>query len=281
LNVELLALPGPGDLQAQDAVALVRERSDLVPAVGVILGSGLGLAADRIEEQAAFSFEGLPGFPPPSVPGHAGRLVLGRLSGVPVAAFLGRIHFYEGHPMAQCTMPVRVARLLGARTMVLTASVGALEPSLRTGTVVVGSDHINLMGENPLRGWRSPDGTPPFVDASRVYDHRLAQAAGREARALGIDVAPGVYLAVSGPSYETPAEIDFMRRAGGTVVGMSVVPEALAARALGMRVLGMFSVTNAVGGEITHEEVVRVGREMGGRLAALLERVVPHVMAEE
>jgi purine-nucleoside phosphorylase len=271
------SLPGPGDTAAEEAAALVRERTDLVPAVGIILGSGLGPAADRIEEVAAFPFEGLPGFPPTSVPGHAGRLVLGQLAGVPVAAFLGRVHFYEGHPMARCTMPVRLARRLGARTMVLTASVGALDRALAPGAIVGGTDHINLMGENPLRGWKNPDGSPPFLDVSRLYDPDLAAIADEEVRTMGIAAGRGVYVAVPGPSYETGAEIEFMREAGGTVVGMSVVPEALAAGVLGMRVLALFSVTNAVGGEVSHHDVVRVGAQVGVRLSELLRRILPRI----
>lgn len=277
MTVQVREFAGPGDITAEDAAELVRERSDLVPAVGIILGSGLGPAADRIEQVASFSFEELPGFPEPSVPGHAGRLVLGHLAGVPVAAYLGRVHFYEGHPMSLCALPARLARHLGARTMVLTASVGALDPSLHPGTIVVGTDHINLMGESPLRGWKNPDGSPPFLDVSRLYDPDLAAVAEEEARAMDVEVGRGVYLAVSGPSYETLAEIAFMREIGGTVVGMSVVPEALAAGALGMRVLGLYSVTNAVGGEVSHHDVVRVGAEVGSRLSTLLERILPRI----
>ena len=273
------ALPRPGDLLAEEAAGVIRERTDLEPVAGIVLGSGLGAALDGIDEEAAFSYEGLPGFPVTSVPGHTGRLVLGRFAGVPIAAFLGRIHYYEGHPMTLAAMPVRVSRLLGARTMVVTASAGSLEPAIAPGTLVVASDHINLMGENPLRGWRRPDGSPPFVDMSDVYDEELAQLALREASGLGAVVDRGVYLAVSGPTYETPAEIDFMRRAGGTVVGMSVVPEAVPARALGMQVLGLFSVTNATGVHVSHVEVIRIGNQMGTMLGRLLERLLPQVAA--
>jgi purine-nucleoside phosphorylase len=273
-------LPSPGDTLDEEAAAVVRSRSALEPVAGLILGSGLGAAVEGVEEDAAFSYQDLPGFTAPTVPGHAGRLVLGRLAGTAVAVFLGRMHYYEGNPMARSALPVRLSRLLGAGVMVLTASVGALDASLAPGTVVVGSDHINLMGENPLRGWRRPDGTPPFVDLSAVYDPVLAGVAIEEAEAIGAPVARGVYLAVSGPSYETPAEIEFMRRAGGSVVGMSVVPEAVPARALGMRVLGLFSVTNAVGGEVSHQEVIRVGNEMGSVLGRLLARVLPRLAAE-
>jgi purine-nucleoside phosphorylase len=276
---DTVALPGPGDLLAEEAVALIRERTDLEPVAGIVLGSGLGAALDGIDAAAAFSYQGLPGFPVPSVPGHTGRLVLGRFAGVPIVAFLGRIHYYEGHPMTLAAMPARVARLLGARTMVVTASAGSLDPAIAPGTLVVASDHINLMGENPLRGWRRPDGSPPFVDMSDVYDDRLAQFAVREARDLGAVVERGVYLAVSGPTYETPAEVDFMRRAGGTVVGMSVVPEAVPARALGMQVLGLFSVTNATGVHVSHAEVIRIGNQMETMLGRLLERLLPQVAA--
>ena len=271
--------PSPGDRDAENAVADIRERSALVPRVAVVLGSGLGPAADLIEPDAEFSFADLPGFPAPTVPGHAGRLLLGMLAGVPLAAFLGRIHFYEGHPMAVSAMPVRVARLLGAEVMVLTASVGALDPALRPGSLVVATDHINMMGENPLRGWRNTDGSPPFIDVSSLYDPEIRAIALEEAPAVGLTAVSGVYLAAPGPSYETKAEIEWMRQAGGTVVGMSIVPEALPARALGMRVLGLFSVTNSVGGEVSHLEVIEVGRQMGGKLAALLERVIPRTAA--
>ncbi|MFL5798780.1 MAG: purine-nucleoside phosphorylase [Actinomycetota bacterium] len=274
------ALPSPGDRDADEAVAVIRERSAVEPRVAIVLGSGLGPAADLVERDAELSFEELPGFPAPTVPGHAGRLLLGTLAGVPVAAFLGRIHFYEGHPMSVSAMPVRVARLLGAHSMVVTASVGALDPALRPGSLVVAADHVNMMGENPLRGWRNPDGSPPFIDVSALYDPELRTIALEEAPAAGLTAAPGVYVAASGPSYETKAEIEWMRRAGGTVVGMSIVPEALPARALGMRVLGLFSVTNSVGGEVSHLEVIEVGRQMGGKLATLLERVIPRIHGE-
>jgi purine-nucleoside phosphorylase len=278
--VEPSTLPvPPGDDFAAKAVSAIRERTSMEPVAGVILGSGLGAAVEGIEEEAAFGYGDLPGFTATSVPGHAGRVVLGRLAGVPVAMFLGRMHYYEGNPMARSALPVRVSRLLGADAMILTASVGALDATLAPGTVVVGSDHINLMGENPLRGWRRPDGSPPFVDLSAVYDPSLAAVAVEEAQAIGAPVGRGVYLAVSGPSYETPAEIEFMRRAGGSVVGMSVVPEAVPARALGMRVLGLFSVTNAVGGEVSHQEVIRVGNQMGSVIGRLLAGVLPRVAA--
>jgi purine-nucleoside phosphorylase len=272
--------PGPGDGLADEAVALVRGRSSLVPVVAVILGSGLGDAVGGLEQESTFAYDELPGFPAPTVPGHAGRVVLGRLKGVPVAAFLGRIHFYEGHPISLSALPVRLARLLGAETMVLTASVGGLDPGVAPGTLVIGKDHINFMGLNPMRGWHNPDGSPVFLDVSSVYDPGLADLAFEAARAEGVPVDRGVYVAMPGPTYETPAEIEFLRRAGGTVVGMSVVPEALPARALGMRVLGLFSVTNAVGVHVDHAEVVRVAAEMAGAVARVLASVLPRLEEE-
>ena len=274
---DVLGLPGPPDTLAEEAAAVVRGRTAARPAAGIILGSGLGEALRDIDEEAALSYEDLPGFPEPTVPGHAGKLVLGRLAGVPVAAFLGRIHFYEGHPLQLCGLPVRLARHLGARTMVLTASVGGLAPDLLPGTLVVGSDHLNFQGQNPLRAWRRPDGSPVFLDVSEVYDPELADLAYAEAEALGVPVARGVYAAMQGPTYETPAEIAFLRNSGASVVGMSVVPEAFPARALGMRVVGLFSVTNAVGVHVDHVDVVRVANEMSSAVAGVLRGIAPRL----
>jgi purine-nucleoside phosphorylase len=273
---EPVVLPGPGDTLAEEAVAVIRERTDVVPAFAVILGSGLSGAADAFDVDAEVSFEGIPGFPPPSAPGHPGRFVSGAVDGVPAIAFAGRIHYYEGHALGLSALPVRLAALLGAHSVVITASVGGLDPSLRTGQLVIGSDHLNLLGDNPLRGWHRPDGTPPFVDLSAVYDAGLADTAETLARELGLRATRGVYAAVPGPSYETPSEIEVLRRAGATVVGMSVVPEAVPARALNLRVLGLFVVTNTVGGpKLQHEDVVRIGEGTAGELGRLLSRLAP------
>ena len=269
------SLPAPDDRLAEEAAGVVRERTSLVPAVGVILGSGLGGAVAEMQGVESIPFAELPGFPTPSVPGHAGTLSLGTLAGVPVAAFLGRIHFYEGNELSRCALPVRLARLLGARTLVVTAAAGGVDRAIAPGSIVVGSDQINLMGANPLRGWRNPDGSPPFVDMAQVYDRDLADLARGRASELGIAVGRGVYVAMPGPSYETPAEIEMLRRSGGTVVGMSVVPETTAARALGMRVLGLFSVTNHAGEPATHAEVL----EMADRAAASMRRLLPEILS--
>ena len=252
----------------------------MLPVAGIVVGSGLAAALDSLVVAEDIGYDELPGFPVPSVPGHDGRLRLGEIAGVPVAAFLGRFHYYEGHSMSIASLPVRVARLLGAGTMVLTAAVGGLSPELGAGTVVVGSDHLNMMGASPLRGWRNPDGSPPFVDLSAAYDRRLREVALERAEALGVPATEGVYAAMVGPSYETPAETAFLRREGATVVGMSVVPESVPARALGMRVLGLFAVTNEVGQPVEHADVVRLSNEAAVSIGKLLSEVLPRVAAK-
>jgi purine-nucleoside phosphorylase len=271
---ERVSLPGPGDALADDAAEVVRSRTAFVPQVAIVLGSGLDGAVQDLREESSFAFDDLPGFPRPTVRGHVGRLSFGELGGVPVAVFRGRIHFYEGNELSVCALPVRVARLLGARTVILTAAVGGLEAGLSTGHLVVGTDHLNFLGQSPLRGWRMPDGSPPFVEMMKTYDRELADLAFASAQSLGIPVARGVYAAMPGPMYETPAEVEFLRRAGASVVGMSVVPEAVPARALGMRVLGLFFVTNAVGVEARHEDVVRAADAMAGSIGRLLVDVL-------
>jgi inosine/guanosine/xanthosine phosphorylase family protein len=271
------AVPAPPDRLAEQAAGVVREGTPLVPSVAVILGSGLGGTTKAIVQAETFAYADLPGFPEPSVPGHAGRLSLGTLEGVPVAAFAGRIHYYEGNDLSACTLPVRLARLLGARTLVITAAVGAIDHEVPPGSIVVGRDQINLMGGNPLRGWRNPDGSPPFIDLSEVFDRELSRLALERAEALGIAAAGGVYVALPGPTYETPAEIEMLRRSGGTVVGMSVVPESMAARAFGMRTLGLFSVTNLAGGPSSHQEVLAMADRASGATGRLLHDLLPHL----
>jgi inosine/guanosine/xanthosine phosphorylase family protein len=244
----------------------------------VVLGSGLGPAlGDVLEEAASFSFTDLPGFPPSGVPGHEGRLVLGRLAGVPVAAFFGRAHFYEGHGMDVPALLPRLSKELGADTMLLTAAVGGLVPGEAAGTVVILADHLNMMGVAPLRGWRDGDGMPTFIATTGVYDEALRDLAFERAQALGIPSSMGVYAAMSGPAYETPTEVRMLQATGATVVGMSMVPEALPATALGMRVLGVCSLTNAFGEHVEHEEVVRVSNETAVAVGRLLVDLLPRM----
>jgi purine-nucleoside phosphorylase len=260
VNIERLASPGDG--VAERIVEAIRDRTNIEPVAGVVLGSGLGDAISNAWERAGsgepleIPYAELPGFPPATVPGHAGTLWLGTIAERPIAIFRGRIHFYEGHPMPLASITTRVAHGLGARMMVLSAAVGGLDPSSPGGSMVVVRDHLNLMGTNPLAGWRYPDGSPAFVDVSAVYDATLSDAALGLLQDHGIAVADGVYAAMAGPAYETPAETEMLRRMGATVVGMSTVPEAVAARALGMRILGLSFVANAAGSAVSHEEVL-------------------------
>lgn len=268
----------PTDPETKAALVAVQAAGAPAPQVAVVMGSGLGPAVDAIDAEAEIAFGDIPGFPEPTVPGHAGRLILGRLSGVDVAAFLGRFHYYEGHPMSIVTLPVRLAAALGAETLISTGAVGGIDSQLDAGSLVVGSDHLNFIGENPLRGWTDNEGKPPFVDLTAAYDPELAELAMACASELGIPAASGVYAAMTGPSYETPSEIEFLKRAGASVVGMSVVPEAIAAAALGMRFAGLFCVTNLVGvGPVNHEEVTEVARVFAERLGLLFEMMIPKI----
>jgi purine-nucleoside phosphorylase len=268
--------PSPGGDEPERAAALVAQRTAVRPAVAIVLGSGLGDAlTEDLETDAEVAFGDLPGFPPASVPGHAGTLRLGTLYGVPVAAFFGRVHFYEGHGIGATTLIPRLAAAMGAHTMVLTNASGGLDATMRIGQLMLISDHLNSMGVNPLFGWRLPGGAPAFVDISRVYDAALLEAAGVAAEEAGIDVRVGVYAAVSGPSYETPAETTALARLGADAVGMSTVPEAVAAAALGLRVLGISCITDVAGTELTHEEVLAAATGAGPDLREILRRTIP------
>lgn len=274
------ARPSPGGDEPERAAAAVAARTSVRPSVAIVLGSGLGDAlAEDLRVDAELAFGELPGFPPASVPGHAGRLRLGTLYGVPVAAFFGRVHFYEGHGVAATTLIPRVAAAMGAHTIVLTNASGGLDPGMRVGQLMIVRDHLNSMGVNPLFGWKMPNGAPAFVDISRVYDASLVEAARSAAQEAGIDVRVGVYAAVSGPSYETPAETTALARLGADAVGMSTVPEAVAAAALGLRVLGISCITDVAGSELTHEEVLIAATGAGPDLRAILRGALPAAAA--
>jgi purine-nucleoside phosphorylase len=246
------------------------------PGVGVVLGSGLGeaVAAD-VKVEAEFPYAELPGFPAPSAPGHPGTLLLGELFDTPAAVFMGRIHYYEGHGIEPTTLITRVAREMGATVMILTNAAGGLDPALRVGQFMLIEDHLNFLGVNPLAGWRFPGGAPAFVDLSTVYDARLIALAEEAARGEGVEVARGTYAAVPGPSYETPAETTFLARSGARAVGMSTVPEAVAAAALGMAVLGISCITDVAGSPLSHEDVLETATAAGPALRGILRRVVP------
>jgi purine-nucleoside phosphorylase len=282
LEAEAPALPGPGDTEAQEGVALIRERCDLVPDAALVLGSGLASSVGpELDPCHEFAFATLPGFPPPSVPGHAGKLAMGHLHGTPVAVFFGRIHYYEGHGIVAATLVSRLCAGLGARTMILTNAAGGLRPELEPGQLMLIRDHINFQGVNPLTGWRLPDGSPAFVDLSAVYPPGLREAAERSARAAGVHVGTGVYVGMSGPSYETPAEIRMLRTAGADLVGMSTVMEAIAACHLGAEVLGISMVSNPAAGltdePIDHQAVLTATGASAAQVGALLSDLLPHI----
>jgi purine-nucleoside phosphorylase len=244
------------------------------PRVACLLGSGLGRAAHSLDPRTTIPFAEIPGFPRPTVTGHTGELVIGMLAGVPLLAFAGRFHLYEGHTPAVVALPVRVAHALGVRTLLTCNAAGGIRRSLRPGDFMLIRDHINLMWRNPLVGPVRP-GETRFPDMSRPYDPELTAALRDAALEAGVPVADGVYAAVLGPSYETPAEIRMLERLGADAVGMSTVPEVIAARALGMRVAALSCITNLAAGlgatPLTHAEVIRVAGEVEGRLARLLQ----------
>ena len=282
---EVRTLPSPGDGVSERIAEAIRERSPLQPVVGVVLGSGLSDAVDTVRaaasgEQVEIPYAELPGFPATTVVGHAGRLWLGTVGDRGLAIFQGRIHFYEGHGMALASITSRVAAELGSRAMVLTAATGSVDPDIEAGTLVVLRDHLNLMGQNPLGGWRYPNGSPAFVDISQVYAPELADLALASARSdlEGTDraglVREGVYAALPGPSYETPAETRMLQQLAATVVGMSTVPEAVVARALGMRVLGLAFATNAAGVQVSHEEVLAASKATAGTIGRVIVELV-------
>lgn len=244
------------------------------PSLGIVLGSGFAGLGSLVSRPVEVPFSDLPGFVTPTVPGHAGRIVMGFIAETPVAVLEGRAHYYEGHEPSTVTFPVRVLAELGVRTLVLTNAAGGIRADLTPGDLVCLTDHLNLMGFNPLRG---PGGAERFVDLSEVYSARLRNILEQSARDLGFTLHQGVYAAVSGPSYETPAEIRALRTLGADLVGMSTVPEAIVARQCRLEVVGVSCVSNkaaGLGGTISHEEVIQTGLKVRGTATSLIRRFV-------
>jgi purine-nucleoside phosphorylase len=270
--------------ELEEAVAWLRERTSLSPRVGVVLGSGLGGFASRLTDRLEIPYETIPHWPVSTAEGHAGRLILGRLGELPVAVMAGRAHLYEGYRPDQVVFGVRVLGRLGARALVLTNAAGGINPAFQRGLLVLISDHINLQGANPLVGPNEESLGPRFPDMTEAYSIRLRQIARETAAELGIPVAEGVYAAMLGPSYETPAEIRFLRIIGADLVGMSTVPEVIAARHMGLSVLAISCVTNMAAGlapgPLSHREVLETGEMVRDRLSRLLEALLPRIAAE-
>ena len=261
-----------------EAATAIRAALTEDPRIGIVLGSGLGHLADLVESPTIVPYVSIPHFPEPSVEGHAGNLVAGRLGGTAVAMLQGRAHFYEGHDLATVTFPTRVLARLGCSTLILTAATGGINLDYRKGDLVCLADHINGLGANPLRGPNDDRLGKRFPDMTEVYANRLQSLAREVADGLGVPLRSGVYMALPGPSYETPAEIRMLRTLGADVVGMSTVPEAIVARHSGMEVLAFAMVTNAAAGvtgeTIDHAEVIEVADEAGRRLGRIIKGVL-------
>ncbi len=260
----------------EQAAQLLSRRIGGVPDVAIVLGSGLGDFADGLAESVTTPYEDIPHWPGSAVIGHAGKLVVGTVAGKKVAALSGRAHFYEGHDLRTVTFATRVLGLLGVPRLILTNAAGGI--NVKPGTLMVIDDHINLLGSNPLVGPNEDRFGFRFPDMTEVYSKRLRGVADDAARARGVGVAHGIYVAVHGPSYETPAEIRFLRTIGADAVGMSTVPEALVARQMGIEVLGISCITNPAAGVLPqplhHDEVMEVARRVRGEFSSLLEGII-------
>jgi purine-nucleoside phosphorylase len=267
-----------GARAARRAADAVRDRLGVrAPACAVVLGSGLGALADQLDDARRVPFAEVPGFPAATVVGHAGALVAGTLAGREVLLLAGRFHLYEGHPPALAAFPARVVHALGARTLVVTNAAGGVRRTFAPGDLMVIADHLNLMFRSPLVG-AVEEGDARFPDMSDPYDAALRRVLREAGRAVGVPVQEGVYAGLLGPSYETPAEVRMLERLGADAVGMSTVPEVVAAKAMGMRVAGVSCITNVASGigaaPLDHAEVLDVGREASARLRALVAEFV-------
>jgi purine-nucleoside phosphorylase len=272
---------------AHAALGHIREITPFVPRVGIILGSGLGAFGEQVQSPVTLSYTDLPHFPEPHVPGHSGKLILGTINGVAVAVLQGRAHLYEGYGLPEVTFPTRVLGLLGCQALIVTNAAGGISPSYAPGTLVAIADHINLTGTNAALGPNEPGFAirpgfgQRFFDMSEAYSPRLRASAIAVAKQQGYTLETGVYAAVLGPSFETPAEIRAFRTLGADLIGMSTVHEVIVARHMGLEVLGLSLVTNAAAGVtseiIDHEDVMEIGRQSAARFSALLTAVLPTI----
>jgi purine-nucleoside phosphorylase len=268
--------------QVREAADVIARRSRQKPQVGLILGSGLASLADEMEQPVVIPYGDVPHFAVATVEGHPGELVMGTLAGCPVMMMRGRVHYYEGYPMDQVTFPIRVMKSLGVKALIVTNAAGALNPEFRAGDLMLITDHIglvNMVGLNPLRGPNDPLLGPRFPDMSQAYDPGLRQVALKAAKKLGLHLHQGVYIMLSGPSFETPADLRFLRLIGADAVGMSTVPEVTVAHHCGIKVLGISGISNAATTEpgatpLSHEEVLAAGDRIVAGLAPLVKQVL-------
>ena len=267
--------------RAEQAAQFVLTRTKLRPKIAVVLGSGLGAFADELNELTRIPYQEIPSFPRSTAVGHAGVLAIGKCEGIPVAAMQGRVHMYEGYSAQEVAFPMRVLGRMGVRAAILTNAAGGINLEYKQGCLVLLSDHINLQGRNPLVGANDERFGPRFPDMTQAHHKPYCQAAMEEARRLGITCFEGVYAALLGPNYETPAEIRFLRTIGADVVGMSTVAEVIAAHHMGIKVLAISCVTNMAAGildkPINHEEVLETGERVKGQFIALLRAVISRV----
>ncbi|MGB7846483.1 MAG: purine-nucleoside phosphorylase [Candidatus Acidiferrum sp.] len=273
--------PGPEFARAEAAAKFIQKKTKLRPKIALVLGSGLGGFADEFASAVRIPYAKIPNFPLSTAIGHVGQLVTGIVEGVDVVAMQGRVHLYEGYSVKDVAFPIRVFARMGVKAVVLTNAAGGINREFTQGRLVVIRDHINLQGVNPLTGPNDEHFGPRFPDMSRAYDKKFRELTLAEGRLLGINLGEGVYAALAGPSYETPAEIRYLRSIGADLVGMSTVPEVIAARHSGIRVLGISCVTNAAAGvldqPLDHNEVLETAERIKGQFIGLLRAVIPDI----
>jgi purine-nucleoside phosphorylase len=267
--------------RVEHAARTIRARTSEDVRLALVLGSGLGAFADDVEDAVSVPYEEIPGFARPTVEGHAGRLVLGKIEGVSVAVMQGRFHYYEGYAFEEVIFPIRTLCSLGVKSLVLTNAAGGINVAFDQGALMIISDHLNLMGTSPLRGAHDARFGQRFPDMSEIYSRDYQEIAVEEAGSMGLELRRGIYAALSGPSYETPAEIRMLRTLGADAVGMSTVPEAIAAQQMGVKVLGISCITNmaagVIGEPINHQEVIETGERVRETFKELLRRVIPRL----
>ena len=265
----------------QETVSFIRSKTDMQPKIGVVLGSGLGAFGEMLEEACIIPYSEVPHFAASTAPGHKGRLIIGKMAGKTLLCMQGRFHYYEGYTLQQVTYPVRVMKALGIETLILTNSSGGLDPDFQAGELMLITDHINNMGVNPLIGPNEDDFGARFPDMTMAYSKELKQIARDAAKARGVNLREGVYVAFTGPSYETPAEIRMWQKLGASAVGMSTVPEAIVASHCKLRLLAMSCVTNLAAGildvPLTGEEVIEVANLAGEKFTGLLAEIVARI----
>ena len=281
LKMEKSMKPGEEFVRAEAAARFIAKKTKLRPKIALVLGSGLGAFADQFTDATRIPYAKIPDYPQSTAIGHAGQLVIGKVDGIEVAGMQGRVHLYEGYSVKDVAFPIRVFARMGVKAVILTNAAGGIKREFTQGRLVVISDHINLQGVNPLSGPNDENFGPRFPDMSAAYDKRFRELTLAEGRLLKIELGVGVYAALAGPSYETPAEIRYLRSIGADLVGMSTVPEVIAARHSGLRVLGISCVTNAAAGildqPLNHDEVLQTAERVKGQFIALLRSVIPDI----